>query len=269
MPAQHRTRLLVSAGVLLAAVALVGAVSLSNSRVASAQGTHPAVSVVESVQPPLAPPANAPSVAIPDVTASPVATAEAVSAGAAAATDPVVVAIGDSIMDGHGVDPDQAWPVLLADQNTWQFADLATDGTGFVRLGNDANTFEAQVTEAIGLDPSVVIISASSNDLGEDNADIADASTSALEQLHTALPQAQIIALSAFWGDTAVPEQLLQIDSDLDSAAQNVSASYVDIGQPLAGQPDLMQSDDVHPTADGLHVLASAIGTDIAGVISH
>ncbi|GGF10711.1 hypothetical protein GCM10011399_00650 [Subtercola lobariae] len=167
-------------------------------------------------------------------------------------------------MDGHGVDPAEAWPLVAAEQNNWQLTDLAVDGTGFLQLGNDDNTFQAQVDEAQTLSPSVVIISASSNDLGQDDSALAAATLSTMQSLRAALPQAQIIALSAFWGDTTAPPQLDSVDSALVIAANATGATYVDIGQPLAGRPDLMQSDDVHPTADGLRMLGEAISSDLA-----
>ena len=45
----------------------------------------------------------------------------------------IVAAVGDSIMDGHDIGPDAAWPVLVAEQNDWQLTNFATDGAGFVQ----------------------------------------------------------------------------------------------------------------------------------------
>ncbi|UFS59821.1 SGNH/GDSL hydrolase family protein [Subtercola endophyticus] len=185
------------------------------------------------------------------------------TASAEASQRPVVAAIGDSIMDGHNVGADQAWPVLVSEANDWQLTNLSIDGTGFVQLGNDGNTFESQVVEAGEMDATVVIISASSNDLGQDPDTLAQATLATMASLRAQLPNAQIVALSAFWGDTAPPPQLTDIDNDLQNAAAATGATYIDIGQPLAGEPDLMQSDDVHPTAQGLVHLAAAIDADI------
>ena len=53
----------------------------------------------------------------------------------ASSDGPVVVAIGDSIMEGHGLDPSDAWPALLAKQNGWRLTNLASDGSGFATVG--------------------------------------------------------------------------------------------------------------------------------------
>ncbi|MGG7466302.1 SGNH/GDSL hydrolase family protein [Plantibacter sp. YIM 135347] len=178
-------------------------------------------------------------------------------------TAPTVVAIGDSIMDGHGTDADQAWPILVAADNGWSITNLSSDGTGFLQPGDDGTTFEAQVQRAAGLDPDIVIISASTNDLDQDADALATATMDTMTSLRAALPNTQIIALSAFWGDTAPSDELDPINGAMQSAAQAVDARWVDIGQPLADRPDLMQSDDVHPTAEGLSVLAAAIEADL------
>ncbi|MDF2444159.1 MAG: acyl-CoA thioesterase [Subtercola sp.] len=182
---------------------------------------------------------------------------------------PIVVAIGDSIMSGHGLDdPAQSWPELLAARNGWQLTDLADDGTGFVQPGDNDDTFQNQADVAVHLDPSIVIIAASNNDLGVDSSELADQTTSTLQSLRAALPEARIIALSAFWGDETPPDELQEATDDIHDAADAVGATFVDIGQPLSGQPDLMQDDDVHPTADGQEVLATEIGSDISGALA-
>lgn len=182
------------------------------------------------------------------------------STAADAVPTKVVVAIGDSIMDGHGVKPSHAWPELISAATTsWQLTDLASDGTGFVAIGDNDDTFLAQSVQAVALDPAIVIIAASSNDLGIDSDSVDAATTETLTYLRDNLPDATIIALNAFWGDDTPPAELADLDSALSSASEAVGAHYIDIGQPLAGRPDLMQSDDVHPTSKGLSVLAAAI----------
>ncbi|GAB3581404.1 hypothetical protein GCM10027406_22520 [Leifsonia lichenia] len=177
----------------------------------------------------------------------------------ATADGPVVVAIGDSIMEGHGLDPSDAWPALLAGEDGWRLSNLASDGSGFVTVGDNGDTFADQVHAAVSLHPSVVIVSGSSNDLGEPDAAIARATDSTLTALRAALPHAEILAVSPVWSDTAEPDQLRTIDADVVKAAGTIGAVDLDIGQPLDGQRDLLQADDVHPTAAGQAVIAAAV----------
>ncbi len=182
----------------------------------------------------------------------------------ASTTGPVVVAIGDSIMEGHGLSPDQSWLAVLAERGGWRLTNLASDGSGFVTAGNNGDTFADQARAAIALHPSVVILSGSSNDLGAANATIDSSTIATIADLHAALPSATIIAVSATWGDTALPGQLTTIDSAVQAATLGVGGIYLDIGQPLQDRPGLMQADDVHPTAAGQDRLASAVNHALA-----
>lgn len=174
-------------------------------------------------------------------------------------TGPVVVAIGDSIMEGHGLDPSDAWPSLLAEDYGWRLTNLASDGSGFVTVGDNGDTFADQAAVAVRLHPSIVIVSASSNDLGAPDSTIAGDTDATIRFIRAALPHAEIIAVSPVWNDTTEPAQLVSIGEDLVRAGQQVGARQLDIDQPLAGQPSLMQADDVHPTAAGQQVIASTV----------
>lgn len=82
---------------------------------------------------------------------------------------PVVVAIGDPIMKGHGLSARQAWPAILAASNNWNPTNLACDGAGFAAAGDDndcGDDFSGLVDEAVVLHPVLIIISGSSRDLG-------------------------------------------------------------------------------------------------------
>jgi acyl-CoA thioesterase-1 len=178
---------------------------------------------------------------------------------AASSARPVVVAIGDSIMEGHGLSAGQAWIATIAKQDDWRFTNLASDGSGFLKVGNKGDTFADQARAAIALKPSVVILAGSSNDLGEPDSALATATGKTIAALRAALPHARIIAISAVWGATAVPAQLADIDNQVQTAIAAVGGEYLDIGQPLSGHPELMQSDAVHPTAAGQRVLAASV----------
>lgn len=176
---------------------------------------------------------------------------------------PVVVAIGDSIMAGHGLAAGQSWAGVLAKERGWRFTNLASDGSGFMKVGTKGDTFADQAREAVALHPSIIILAGSSNDLGESNSALAKETTATIVRLHAALPGTKIIAVSAVWGASAEPAQLQDIDDQVQAAIAAVGGDYVDIGEPLAGHPELMQADDVHPTAAGQRVLADSVITTL------
>src|SRR5664279_2458064 len=108
---------------------------------------------------------------------------------------------------------------------------------------------------AVPVYPTVVTVGDS---IMKDN-DLVPETVSQLAQLRAALPDAQIIGLSTIWGDTAVPAQLADIDTQVRTAVERVGGHFLELGQPLAGHPEWMQSDDVHPTAAGQLALYSAV----------
>jgi acyl-CoA thioesterase-1 len=179
-----------------------------------------------------------------------------------AGTKPVVVAIGDSIMKGHGLTAAAAWPALLAATNHWSLTTLACDGAGFVKTGDDSDCggdFSGLVSEAVALHPSLIILSGSSNDLGIDNAELRTQTLAVVSSLRAKLPHATIVGISTVWNDTAAPDQMDDINEQVRAAVRGVGGTYLDIGQPLAGHRSWLQSDDVHPTAKGQRELATVI----------
>jgi acyl-CoA thioesterase-1 len=184
---------------------------------------------------------------------------EAVSASSG---HPVVVAIGDSIMKGHGLAASLAWPALIGKTNNWKLTNLACDGAGFSTVGapyDCDDTLAALVGKAAKLDPDIVLISGSSNDLGVADDELSGATVAAMKELRTENPQTKIVGISTVWGDTLTPAQIDDINNQVRTAVRDVGGIYLDIGQPLAGHRDWLQSDDVHPTAKGQRVLAKAI----------
>lgn len=173
-----------------------------------------------------------------------------------------VLAIGDSVMKGFGLSPASAWPELLAGNNGWDLTSLACDGAGFLTVGSERecdDTFLGVAEAADTVDPDLIIIEGSSNDYGQPDAELAAATTKTLALLRAKYPDARIIGLSAVWTDTLPDDQVEAINAQVSSAVAAVGGSYFDIGQPLSGHPEIMQADDVHPTAAGQLILADSI----------
>lgn len=172
-----------------------------------------------------------------------------------------VVTIGDSITFGHGLDPSAAWPALLENDTGWSVTNLGCDGAGFDTDGDGycGSSFAGLVSAAAKIQPKLVIIQGSSNDLGNDDDKLLSATVTTFYELHAAVPRAEIVGLSSIWGDTAPPAQLQVIDDQVKQSVERVGGIYLETGQPLSGHPELMQADHIHPTAAGQRVLATAI----------
>jgi acyl-CoA thioesterase I len=148
-----------------------------------------------------------------------------------------VATIGDSIMSGNGLDPSEAWPVLLSASTGAAVANLGCGGAGFVAVGECDTDYSGLVAEAAAGHPDVVIIQSSDNDFGEDDDDIAAATTATVASIRAALPDARIIGLSTLWDQPGeLPDQVASTSDDLRTAVEAVGGTFIDLGQPLADQ---------------------------------
>ena len=203
-------------------------------------------------------PNSAPHPASPAPSASPTRTPTV-------ASDAVIVTIGDSIMSGYGLDPDEAWPVLLGEQTHLDIVNLSCGGAGFVVDGDCGTNFSALAKQAIDLDPATVILQSSDNDADEDADDIDAATRATVEELHEALPSTRIVGLSTLWNQPWEAPQSIAWSSDaLRSAVEAADGTFVWLGQPLQENPELLQWDSEHPTAEGQQYLARHVRAVLA-----
>ncbi len=249
---RRRTRFLLAGGVALAVVVVAAGVAVwADNRLPGASSTFVAAQVAATATPTASPQTAATVDLTPLDDPAPV-----VDPTSSAALN--VVAIGDSIMSAHGLAPDQSWLALVAQTQGWKLTNLASNGSGFVTVGDDGDTFSDQTIVALSLHPDVIILSASSNDLGVSDAVLANATTALIERIHLVLPQTKILTVDAIWGASDIPGQLTEMDSAVEQASAQAGGAYLDIGQPLSDTADLMQSDGVHPNAAGQAALAQA-----------
>lgn len=171
-----------------------------------------------------------------------------------------VVTLGDSLMSGFNLEPDQAWPVLLAARAHVSLTNLACPGMGFVVQGDCGTAYAGFVPAVAALQPQLLIVESSSNDFWEDEDEIRADTANTLDALHSAAPDARIVGLSTIWNDDAdVPPDTKLTSDALKDAVDNVGGTFIDVGQPLAGHPEWMQDDDVHPTPRGQRAIEQTV----------
>jgi acyl-CoA thioesterase-1 len=181
------------------------------------------------------------------------------------ATGPVdAVAIGDSIAFGKGVTAAEAWPALLSAQHGWQLTDLAVSGSGFVKPGWNGATYRQQVDAALRLHPEVVLLAATRNDRDQDPAQVTDNADHMLRELRERFPDATIVGVTGIWGSDEPPATMTHVDEIVGDAVRDVGGTWLDIGFPLVGHPELLQPDGIHPNAAGQRVVAKAIESKLA-----
>lgn len=248
MPFPRRTRIVV----VLAAVAvtLVGCAAVGSP--AASPAAHHAASK---------------KVPTPTAVADPTPAESATPAPASVSAPQVVVTIGDSIMAAQGLDTDEGWPELLATGTPSTLVNLACSGAGFIAVGTCGTNYAGLIDQAAHAQPTLVIVESSSNDMGQPDDAIDEATSDTMATLRAAVPGATIVALSTVWNEQASPpEEIASSSAAIQRAAAAHHAIYLNLGQPLEGHPEWMQADDVHPTADGQRVLAETVRTQLAAV---
>jgi lysophospholipase L1-like esterase len=161
---------------------------------------------------------------------------------------------------------------MVAKAQRWQMVNLAQGGTGYAaRLtGNTAQeacgqnecpNFAEMADVAIQRKPDVVVIAGGRNDGG---ANIDEAAYDLFHKVRAELPKARIIAIQPMWDASPYPDFLVDHGKVIRKEVTAVDGEYVKIGSPLAGHPELVQQDGVHPTAKGQHVLGHAVNEALA-----
>lgn len=262
----------VAFGIVIGAVTLTHAAGIPAQDSAAATGTAtPAASATSPTTGRTATPSatGRPATTPTGESSAPAATVTpAPRVGAPIASDDSLVTIGDSIMAGYGLDDSStaAWPVLLGEQTGAPVTNDSCSGAGFIAVGDCGTDYDGLIDQAAAAKPGLVIIQSSDNDLGQDPTALATATTQTVDALHAAVPDARIVGLSTLWDQPgAIPDEVPQSSADLQQAVTAVGGTFVDLGQPIAGQDGLLQSDSEHPTDLGQRALASDVLADLRG----
>ncbi|MWV58243.1 SGNH/GDSL hydrolase family protein [Rathayibacter sp. VKM Ac-2754] len=173
-----------------------------------------------------------------------------------------ITVVGDSIVRGYGLEPEAAWPILAGDAFGWSVTNLGCDGGGFVQPGACGEPIGDRGEEIAATGPDVVIVIASSNDLGSPSDQVTDAIPPAVAAIADAVPSARLIALDSVWGPDPRPADLDAYDAALVAAVTAAGGTALEYPDPLRAD-GLLAADGVHPTEAGQLALAEAFALAI------
>lgn len=168
-----------------------------------------------------------------------------------------VTIVGDSIVRGLGVEPEQAWPALVGDDLGWSVTNLGCDGGGFVEPGDCNATIGSRAQEIADTKPDAIVLISSSNDLVWTPEDVIAAIPPAVNAIAEASPSARLIALDSVWSPEPRPKDLDDYDSALVNAVGAAGGDALEYADPLRID-GLLGEDGVHPTVQGHVALANA-----------
>lgn len=193
--------------------------------------------------------------------ASAVASNENVVVAIAASGDVRVAFYGDSYTYGVGATvQEKRWSTILSEQSGWSEFNPSVSGLGFAR--NRTIVGDGDLPSFIIADsPDVVIVTLGLNDnfvFDSQAAEIRTHITDDFERLATELPDARLIVVEPFWYKAKRPASVDVINSWVHDAAAAVSADYIPgASYWLAGHPEWMASDSLHPNDAGHAAIAA------------
>jgi lysophospholipase L1-like esterase len=213
------------------------------------------------------------STLLPSTVASPSVTRSAATAHSTSpaptksdAAEPVAAFLGDDWTVGAGTSAkSQRFATLLSTALHLKQRNFGSDGAGY---GNSAGAYSDQVDKIVAAHPDLVIVSGGRNDLnpGHDLAVTASDINQLFRDLRDGLPNATLIAVAPFWGDSDLPPALDTLGQEVKDAVTAVHGTYLGIEDPIHGHPDFM-ANDADPNDDGHAAIAAALQPKVAALL--
>ncbi len=200
---------------------------------------------------------------------APQPSAEAATLPAPQGAEVPILALGDSLFAGYGLEPGQSYPARLE-------AALRTKGIN-ARIANAGVSGD---TTAGGLQrleftlngqakaPQLVIISLGGNDMLRGVSP--DETRANLDAILTALSQRKIkvVLLGMLAAPNLGADYRGAFDPIFPALANKHDAALVPFFlQPLIGKPELVQPDRIHPTLEGIDLLVAGTVDEVAGAV--
>jgi lysophospholipase L1-like esterase len=183
-----------------------------------------------------------------------------------------VAFLGDSYVFGEGVKrPVQArWTSLLSDRFGWDEVNMGLGGTGYTTPGPEdgATTYAQRVDEVKDARPDVVVVSGGRNDVLAKPERIRTEAIALYRALRKLQGSPEVVVVAPLWDASPKSKRFLAVERAVLAAVRKVGVELVSFPrQPLAGKPQLMSSDKLHPTAAGYAVIARALARPLKAAV--
>lgn len=171
----------------------------------------------------------------------------------------VAAFLGDSYTAGVGAStPAFRWTSLVAQAEGWGEANFGEGGSGYITKGFEGTSYLGRVQDVIRARPDVVVVAGGQNDMTS-NGDIDAAVHATLELLRDGLPYARMYVVGPTWPQESPPPNLVAIETSVRNAAAEVDAQFIPALDWIAGRPDLMSLDNIHPNDAGYRLIADRV----------
>jgi len=178
----------------------------------------------------------------------------------------VAVFLGDSYTAGWGAAKGEGYVGPVAAELGWLGIPAGESGTGYVddsdRVGQ--TVYAGRVEDVPSLEPDVVVVQGSTNDVGEPAGAVRAAAGELYAQLAAQVPDARIVVVGPAAPPSVDPVGVRDVRNELQQAASDAGLPFVDpIAEGWLRPADGLFADDLHPNATGYARLAQALVVDL------
>jgi acyl-CoA thioesterase I len=175
----------------------------------------------------------------------------------------LVAFLGDDWTAGTGASGKaNGFTALLARQLGVAEHSFGVPGAGYAKSSPSGGTYASRVAAVVAARPDVVVVSGGRNDASDSPATAADDARQLFASLHAKLPDAVLIAVAPFWGDSDLPPEMIQLGQAVKAAVTAAGGTYLDIPDPIHGHPAFM-ADAADPNDQGYAAIAAALAPEL------
>jgi lysophospholipase L1-like esterase len=207
-------------------------------------------------------PNHTPSVSIIDGS-SPSASLGLGATSSAPGGGPLIAFLGDDWTAGTGASArTKRFSTLVCAQLGAQEKNFGVDGTGYAKTSADGGPYATRVAAVVAANPQVVVVSGGRNDNVDSPATAAEDARVLFARLHTKLPDAVLVAVAPFWGDSDLPPSMVALGRAVERAVTAAGGTYLDLPDPIHGHPSFM-ADLADPNNQGYAAIATALAPEL------
>ena len=153
---------------------------------------------------------------------------------------PVILAIGDSMTAGYGVDRESAYPAQLEKELKNRGYDYRVVNQGVT--GSTTTQALSRLTRGLALQPEIVIIQLGGNDVSQ-----GIPRSVARENVRLMIERFKPGGAKIFFAGGRFPY--------LDDLARELNVPVIPFLEGVGGHPDLLLTDGIHPTGEGYAII--------------
>jgi lysophospholipase L1-like esterase len=176
---------------------------------------------------------------------------------------PLIAFLGDDWTAGDGASAtSKRFTTLVCAQLGAREKNFGVAGTGYAKSSVAGGPYETRIAAIVAARPQVIVVSGGRNDNVDAPATAAEHARALFATLHAKLPDAVLIAVAPFWGDSDLPPSMVALGSAVRQGVTAAGGTYLDLPDPIHGHPSYM-ADLADPNNQGYAAIAAALAPDL------